>query len=92
MTEPSEEHDPPLTSFGLPSTPFEVGRRVTPWTLAWSRGLVLTGVLLIVVGFAFIIPQAVVGGGIILVLGLIWLVSGWRSYRDARRLERRSGP
>jgi hypothetical protein len=90
VSDRADETSALITSFGTGSTPLEVARAGTQWTVLSSSVIVLVGLVCAGLGLAD-------GNGLLVamaagpvLLGCLWLWDAARSHRNAQRLSRRS--
>ncbi|MEU2431011.1 hypothetical protein ABZ611_16135 [Streptomyces sp. NPDC007861] len=82
----------PANSFGIPmgGTLFDTARQGVPWTVWRSVFVGLIGLAGLGVGIAYAKWELELFFGLVLFTATLWILGSVRSYRDARRLERRA--
>jgi Flp pilus assembly protein TadB len=90
MTRERKDEPGLMTSFGTGGLPFELARSQTRWTGRRSVFVGLLGAAGVWLGIAYAASGLVVGSALVFLVGAVWTAGSLRSYRRARRLERRS--
>ena len=90
VSDREDEPGGPITSFGTGSTPLEVARAGTQWTVWSSTVIVLVGLVCAGLGLADGNALLVVLAAGPVLLGGVWLWGSARSRRNAQRLSRRA--
>ena len=89
MTSDPRRDDPPVTGFGFFGTLYDVAVSASPWS--HGKSLVILGLGLLMLWLGYLDGNRLFMGlsSVVVLVGLVWLVTGIRADWAARRLSQR---